>query len=209
MLSFIVDHVERKGYPPSVREICSAVGLASSSTAHGHLSRLEEKGYLHRDPTKPRAIELTAKVREVFPHFRPFVHAAPPHDSEQFEAVRAPFIGRVTAGLPILAIEDWQDTLLLPKQWAGRDDVFILTVSGDSMIDAGIWDGDMVIVRKQDHAQDGDIVVALINGEEATVKRFYKESNRVRLQAENPAYAPIYTTDARILGKVIGLYREI
>ncbi|MBE3577481.1 MAG: transcriptional repressor LexA [Limnochordales bacterium] len=189
ILDFIRQEVERRGYPPSVREIGQAVGLKSSATVHGHLNRLEAKGFLRRDPTKPRAIELLG------PEARP-------------ATVNVPVVGRVTAGEPILAVENIEQRLPLPTEFFGRDDeLFALRVRGDSMVGAGILDGDMVIVARQSAADDGDIVVALLD-DEATVKRFYKEGDRVRLQAENPRYEPIYAQEVRILGKVIGLLRR-
>lgn len=210
VLSFIAEQVSKRGYPPSVREICKAVGLASSSTAHGHLARLEQNGFIQRDPTKPRAIMLTDKAKALFPHS----FTASTTDQQKVMNMRrepiyveVPVVGDVTAGLPILAVEHWEETLALPKQWVGRDDVFVLKIKGDSMIEAGIWDGDMVVVRKQEDAIDGDIVVALLE-DEATVKRFYREKDRIRLQPENPSHEPIYAEQVTILGKVIGLYRE-
>jgi repressor LexA len=195
ILDFIKNEVRTKGYPPSVREIGEAVGLASSSTVHGHLDRLEKKGLIRRDATKPRAIEITDGSEEmnVFP-----------------EAIaRVPIVGKVTAGTPILATENIEDYFPLPAHMVGDYTVFMLNVVGDSMIEAGIHDGDYVVVRKQSTASNGDIVVAMTEDEEATVKRFFKESDHIRLQPENSSMEPIRLREVTILGKVIGLYREI
>ena len=189
ILEFIQQSINRKGYPPSVREIGKAVGLSSSSTVHGHLNQLEDKGYIRRDPSKPRAIEVLNG------------------DLLAKKMVHIPLVGRITAGNPILAFENIEDTFPLPLDLVGNNDVFMLTVSGESMIEAGILDSDYLIVKKQNIANNGDIIVALI-GEEATVKRFYKEKDRIRLQPENKYMSPIYTDEVTILGKV-GLYRNI
>ncbi|MFA5881366.1 MAG: transcriptional repressor LexA [Eubacteriales bacterium] len=192
ILSFIKKELQKKGYPPSVREIGEAVGLSSSSTVHGHLAHLEEKGYIRRDPTKPRAIEVLEGNSN-------FVRK---------EIINVPIVGKVAAGQPILAVENVEDTFPLPVDFVNSDNVFMLSVRGDSMINAGILDHDYVLVRQQSHAKNGDIVVALLE-DEATVKTFYKEKDYVRLQPENQALEPIYTTDVRILGKVIGVFRRL
>ncbi|MYL33239.1 transcriptional repressor LexA [Pontibacillus yanchengensis] len=198
ILDFIKDRVLEKGYPPSVREIGEAVGLASSSTVHGHLARLEKKGYIRRDPTKPRAIEVLELEEGTGTHI------------PKGEATYAPVIGKVTAGMPITAIENIEEYVPLPDTLAAADDeIFVLVVQGESMIEAGILDGDMVIVRKQQTAQNGDIVVAMTEDEEATVKRFFKESNYIRLQPENATMDPIIVQNISILGRVVGLYRHI
>ena len=190
---YIVHEVEMKGYPPSVREIAKAVGLASSSTVHGHLERIENKGYIRRDPTKPRAIEI------VEPSFQ---------NIEKDPARYAPLIGKVTAGAPITAIENIEEYAPVPTSLAHREDnVFLLEIDGDSMINAGIFNGDRVIVKQQSVANNGDIVVAMTDEDEATVKRFYKETDHIRLQPENDAMEPILLNNVIILGKVIGLYR--
>lgn len=188
---FIKSEVLKKGYPPSVREIGYAVGLSSSSTVHGHLGKLEEKGYIRRDPTKPRAIELV--------HDR---------DVARKEIINVPIVGRVTAGEPILAVENIEDFFPMPRDFANYEDVFMLKVRGDSMIGAGILDGDYVVVRQQSHAENGEIVVALLD-DEATVKRFFREADHIRLQPENPSLAPIRSTDVQILGKVVGVFRKV
>ncbi|KKM12999.1 LexA family transcriptional regulator [Clostridiales bacterium PH28_bin88] len=192
ILDFIKRELRVKGYPPSVREIGEAVGLSSSSTVHGHLAQLESKGYLRRDPAKPRAIEVLSGNIDVIAK----------------ELVPVPIVGRITAGEPILATENIDDTFPLPFDFLRTRDVFILSVKGDSMIQAGIMDGDFVVVRQQSFAKDGDIVVALL-GEEATVKRFFKEAEHIRLQPENPDMQPIFSREVQILGKVIGVFRRV
>jgi len=198
ILDVIKTKVKEKGYPPSVREIGEAVGLASSSTVHGHLTRLEKKGFIRRDPTKPRAIEiLDGKNGDL-------------HDMKVSETRRVPIIGKVTAGQPITAVENIEDYFPLPASMVHNDDeIYMLTVQGDSMIEAGILHGDYVIVRKQPTANNGEIVVAMTDEGEATVKRFYKENGRFRLQPENPTMEPIYLTTVTILGKVIGVFRQV
>lgn len=193
ILEYIKQEVQAKGYPPSVREIGEAVGLASSSTVHGHLARLESKGLIRRDPTKPRAIEIMED--ELVP---------------KISAVNVPIIGKVTAGQPITAIENVEDYFPLPDRYVAPDEqVFMLEVMGDSMIEAGILDGDYVIVRQQQSANNGDIVVAMTEEDEATVKRFFKEKDYIRLQPENSTLEPIIVRNVSILGKVIGVYRNI
>ncbi len=196
ILNYIKMEVNKKGYPPSVREICRAVGFKSTSTVHGHLSKLEEKGYIRRDATKPRAIEVLDND--------PFGNL-----SYNKETVNVPVIGRVTAGEPILAVENIEDTFPLPADLTYNGNTFILIVKGESMIDAGILDNDYVIVNQQSVATNGDIVVALIN-DEATIKRFYKETDHIRLQPENSLMEPIILKDKDviILGKVIGAFRK-
>ncbi|MBB6669161.1 transcriptional repressor LexA [Cohnella nanjingensis] len=196
ILDFIKNEVREKGYPPSVREIGEAVGLASSSTVHGHLDRLEKKGLIRRDPTKPRAIEITDGEDD------PIVQFA--HSVRQ-----VPLVGKVTAGMPITATENIEDYFPLPAQMVGDQTVFMLSVSGESMIEAGIHDGDYVIVRQQPTANNGEIVVAMTEEDEATVKTFYKERDHFRLQPENSAMEPIRLDKVSILGKVIGLIRSI
>lgn len=188
ILDFIRREIDDKGYPPSVREICLAVGLKSTSTVHAHLNRLEEEGYIRRDATKPRALELT--------------------DTATVRGRSVPLLGRVTAGVPILAQQNIEEYYMLPHNLVGGDEVFILSVQGESMIEAGILDGDFVIVRRQSHAENGDIVVAMID-DEATVKRIFFEKNRVRLQPENPTMQPIYAREVAVLGRVIALFRQM
>lgn len=196
ILEYIKDEVSKKGYPPSVREIAAAVGLASSSTVHGHLARLETKGYIRRDPTKPRAIEVLALS----------VESNVPKDGVRY----APVIGKVTAGIPITAVENIEEFIPLPSSSSAPDDnIFILIIQGESMIEAGILDGDMVIVKQQNTAQNGEIVVAMTDENEATVKRFFKEKDHIRLQPENATMEPLIYQNVTILGKVVGLYRNI
>ncbi|MGV8082596.1 MAG: transcriptional repressor LexA [Coriobacteriia bacterium] len=194
ILDFIRAEVHRCGYPPSVREIGEAVGLSSSSTVHSHLAALEAKGFLRRDPTKPRALEVL--------DFRETDQAI-----DVGEVRMLPLVGQVAAGAPILAAENIEQTIPLPAEMVGES-TFILKVRGESMIEAGILDGDFVVVRQQPTANNGDIVVALID-DEATVKTFYKEADRIRLQPENSAMDPIYVRDVTILGKVMALFRRI
>ncbi|MCQ4085614.1 transcriptional repressor LexA [Saccharibacillus sp. JS10] len=196
ILEFIRTEVKSKGYPPSVREIGEAVGLASSSTVHGHLDRLEKKGLIRRDPTKPRAIELLGLDET--------------ESSNLFASTirRVPVVGKVTAGVPITATENIEDYFPLPQTMVGEDQVFMLSVIGDSMIEAGINSGDYVVVRQQQTANNGDIVVAMTEEDEATVKTFYKEKDHIRLQPENPTYEPLRLTHVTILGKVVGLFRN-
>ena len=195
ILKFIKDEVKSKGYPPSVREIGEAVGLASSSTVHGHLARLETKGLIRRDPTKPRAIEVLDEEEMNIP---------------KSAVMNVPVIGKVTAGLPITAVENVEEYFPLPETFAAPDEqVFMLEIMGESMIDAGILDKDYVIVRQQSTANNGDIVVAMTEEDEATVKRFYKEDTHFRLQPENPSMEPIILQNVSILGKVIGVFRNI
>ncbi len=191
ILNFIKSETSRKGYPPSVREIGMAVGLKSSSTVHGYLNSLEEKGYIRRNPSKPRAIEILDDTSI----------------SIKKEMVNIPLVGRITAGSPILAQESVEDVYPLPHDLVRADDTFMLNVTGNSMVGAGILEGDMLIVKKQDYASNGDIVVALLE-DEATVKTFYKEAGYIRLQPENEYMEPIITSDVLILGKVIGLIRR-
>ncbi|MFS0654870.1 transcriptional repressor LexA [Bacillus sp. 179-C3.3 HS] len=195
ILKFIKDEVKSKGYPPSVREIGEAVGLASSSTVHGHLARLETKGLIRRDPTKPRAIEVLDEEELNIP---------------KSPVMNVPVIGKVTAGLPITAVENVEEYFPLPETYATPDEqIFMLEIMGESMIDAGILDKDYVIVRQQSTANNGDIVVAMTEEDEATVKRFYKEDTHFRLQPENPSMEPIILQNVSILGKVIGVFRNI
>jgi repressor LexA len=188
---YIKSYADEHGYPPSVREICAAVGLKSTSTVHGHISRLKKKGLLKRDPSKPRAIEILDEDNEA-----------------RQKAMTVPIIGKVTAGQPILAFENIEEYIPLPASFVRDEHSFVLKVSGESMINAGIYDGDFIVVRQQNYADDGDIVVALIE-EEATVKRFFLEGKKVRLQPENPTFSPIIVDDAKVLGRVTGLFRRI
>ncbi len=193
ILDFINEQVRKKGYPPSIREICTAVGLNSPSTVHTYLKKLESKGLLVKDGSKTRAIRLVETEAE---------RMAEPIA----EYLSVPVIGSVAAGVPILAEENVMDTFPLPMVFAHNKNVFMLKVKGDSMIDAGILSGDYVIVTQQDTAQNGDIVVALLD-DSATVKTFYREKDYIRLQPENDALSPILVREVRILGKVSGVFR--
>ena len=197
---FLVTYVDDHGYPPTVREIGEEVGLASPSTVHAHLANLERVGLIKRDPSKPRAIELTGHRRV---------------DASRIESdvPRLPLLGRVAAGSPLLAEENVEDVVAIPES-IGRGADFLLTIHGDSMIEAGILDGDTIVVQRSDDARNGDVVVALAgedeSADEATVKTFYREADgRIRLQPENAALEPIYADHVKILGKVVGVFRSL
>jgi repressor LexA len=190
IFDFIKRYSASHGYPPTVRDIGKAIGLTSSSTVHAHLANLEKLGLLRRDPTKPRAMEILEKAkRAVMP-------------------AGLPLVGRVAAGQPILADENIEEHLEVPSVAGGDEGDYVLRVAGDSMKNAGILEGDFVVVHQQDTARDGDIVVALME-DEATVKRFFKESDHVRLQPENEALEPIRTRDVQVLGRVVGVFRRV
>ncbi len=191
ILEYIKSEIQNKGYPPSVREICDAVGLKSTSTVHGHLMRLQKKGMLNRDPMKPRAMEVLGD-----PSF------------SRREVLAVPIVGQVAAGTPILAQENIEETMLLPADFLGDGEHFILCVRGDSMVNIGMLNGDQVVVRKQPNANNGEIVVAMVE-DEATVKRFYKENGHFRLQPENDTMEPIIASDVTVLGKVVSLLRKM
>jgi repressor LexA len=190
VLDFLKKEIKKNGYPPTVREICDAVGLSSTSTVHAHLETLERKGFIRRSPTKNRSTEI---LEDDFYAAR--------------ELVYVPIVGQVAAGVPILAEENIEDTFPVPIDYVKNDTCFMLHVKGDSMTDEGILDGDMVLVRQQQTASNGDIVIALLD-DSATVKTFYRENGRIRLQPANSAFSPIIVRDCEILGKVIGLYRR-
>jgi len=193
IFDFIRRYAGKYGYPPTVREIGKAVGLHSSSTVHAHLANLEKSGLLRRDPSKPRAIELlVGKAKRAMPG----------------RGAGLPLVGQVAAGQPILAEENIEEYLDVPDIIGGEDGDYVLRVRGESMKDAGILEGDYVVVRPADEAADGEIVVALI-GEEATVKRYFLEADHVRLQPENEAMEPIRTTEAKLLGRVVGVFRRV
>ncbi|MBP2025519.1 transcriptional repressor LexA [Peptoniphilus stercorisuis] len=194
ILLYIKKAIDMKGYPPTVREICKELNIKSTSTVHASLEKLETKGYIRKDATKPRAIEIL-------------------DPSDDFlmikkKTVDIPVIGRVTAGEPILAYQNIEDTYPIPAEFAASKNLFILRVSGESMINSGILDGDFVIIEKKDYAENGDKVLALIN-DEATIKTFYKEKGYYRLQPENDFMEPIILNEVKILGKIVGLYRKI
>jgi len=194
--SFVLDYSDRHGYPPTVREIGEAVGLASPSTVHAHLANLERAGLLRRDPTKPRALELVGRGKASV--------------AEAAELPKLPLLGLIAAGGPLLAEQNVEDEIAVPETLHGD---FLLRVKGDSMIEAGILEGDVVVVQRAQDARNGDIVVALAGddetADEATVKRFFRENGRIRLQPENSALEPIYADYVQILGKVVGVFREL
>jgi repressor LexA len=198
---FLTDYVDEHGYPPTVREIGEAVGLASPSTVHAHLANLERAGLIKRDPTKPRALELRRDPK-------------PSAQTQQADDVhRLPLVGEIAAGGPLLADQNVEDYVAVPEPLARGGEEFLLRVKGDSMINAGILDGDIVVVRREQTARDGEIVVALAGdqewADEATVKRFFRENGRVRLQPENDALEPIYAEHVQVLGVVTGVFRTL
>lgn len=195
VLEYIYQTVQAQGYPPTVREIGKAIGLSSTSTVHGHIDRLQKNGYLEKDPTKPRALEITAQGLEAL--------------GIQADGEQIPVLGVVTAGEPILAVEEATDFFPVPPEFKNESsDLFMLTIRGESMINAGILSGDQVIVRKQSTADNGEIVIAMTDENEVTCKRFFKESDHIRLQPENDTMSPIILDNVTILGKVVGLFRS-
>jgi repressor LexA len=201
IFDFIRKYSARYGYPPTVRDIGKAVGLASSSTVHAHLANLEKIGLLRRDPSKPRAIELLDRAVGS-------VESAVERVSGMVRSEGLPLVGTVAAGQPIMAEENIEEYVSVPGLAGGEDGQYLLRIRGDSMKDAGILEGDYVVVQQQDTASDGDVVVALL-GEEATVKRFYKEADHIRLQPENEAMEPIRSKEVKVLGRVVGLLRRV
>ena len=199
IFDFLSEYVRERGYPPTVREIGEEVGLASPSTVHAHLANLERAGLIKRDPTKPRALELVGRDRGA--------------SSADSKLLSLPLVGEIAAGGPLLAEENVEDYLEVPELLAAGGADFLLRVKGESMIQAGILDGDYVVVRKQQDARNGDVVVALAGedeaADEATVKRFFREADRIRLQPENDALEPIYASHVQVLGKVIGVFRQV
>ncbi len=197
VLDYIKEMVAQRGYPPSVREIGEAIGLSSPSTVHSHLSTLVKEGFLRRDPTKPRAIEVLDAT-------------APARSSERSKTREVPLVGRIAAGSPILATEDIEDVYNLPTNLVGKGPVFMLRVKGDSMIEAGILDGDLVVVERSGDARDGEIIAALINGEEATVKRLRRKSGEVILEPANSALSPVtYRSGVEVIGRVVSVLRRL
>ena len=201
ILEYLHEYIDQQGYPPTVREIGDAVGLRSPSTVHAHLAQLERAGLLRRDPTKPRALELADRRRE---------GAVAPAEAE---VRKLPLVGQIAAGGPLLAEQNVEDYLAVPETLSRGGDEFLLRVKGDSMVNAGILDGDIVVVERRQDARDGDIVVALAgddeSADEATVKRLFREDGRVRLQPENDALEPIYARHVEVLGKVVGVFRKL
>ncbi|MGN0659931.1 MAG: transcriptional repressor LexA [Emergencia sp.] len=204
ILEFMRNEVRTKGYPPTVREICTAIGIKSTSTAHKDIASLVEQGYLRKDPSKPRALMLVDTDAEMPQPVSQTESEVSPRE----DVVDIPVVGRVAAGTPILAEQNIEDTLPVPARYAGRNS-FMLRVRGESMINVGIMDGDLILVEEQNTARNGEIVVAMIDGfeSEATVKTFYKEAGHIRLQPENDTMSPIIVQDVRILGKVRGVFR--
>ena len=197
VLEYVKEQIKKNGYAPSVREICQALGLKSTSTVHGYLARLQKKGLIQKAALKPRTIRITDDDKSGQQSF---------YTSK--EMVEVPIVGKVTAGLPILAVENVEDSFPLPVEFVGNSESFMLKVRGDSMIEAGILDGDLVLVKKQNTAENGDIVVALID-DEATVKTFFKEKDHIRLQPQNSFMQPIIVPNCSILGKVAGVFRKL
>ena len=202
---FICGFTAEHGYPPSVREIGSAIGLSSPSTVHSHLHKLEEAGYIKRDPNKPRTIEICEDAKTRAKQSPKLVEVK---QDVNTNTVTLPLVGRVAAGLPILAEQNVEEVMTLPTNVVGDSSSFILRVRGESMINAGIFDGDYIVVREQHDAHNGEIVVALIE-DSATVKTFYREKDRIRLQPENDTMEPIYAINPTILGRVTGLFRSM
>jgi repressor LexA len=205
IFDFIKNYSANHGYPPTVRDIGKAVGLASSSTVHAHLANLEKLGILRRDPSKPRAIELLDRAAS---SVSGAVEGAVDNVRSLVRPTGLPVVGQVAAGQPILAEENIEDYVEVPSEAGGADGEYVLRIRGESMRDAGILEGDYVVVRRQDDALDGEIVVALV-GEEATVKRFFRENDHIRLQPENTEMEPIRSKDVRVLGRVVGLFRSV
>ena len=199
VLDYVREQIKKDGYSPSVRDICKALDLKSTSTVHGYLARLEKKGLIQKAALKPRTLRIVGEEKEK-EEDRGFYTSK--------EMVDVPIVGRVTAGMPILAVENIEDSFPLPIDFVGNSESFMLKVRGDSMIDAGILDGDLVLVKKQNTAENGDIVVALIE-DEATVKKFYKEKGFIRLQPQNQFMQPILVPTCTILGKVAGVFRKL
>ena len=197
VLNYVKEQIKEKGYAPSVREICKALDLKSTSTVHGYLARLKKKGLIAKDDMKSRTIQMIDENGNIQ---KPFFTSK--------EMVDVPIVGKVTAGQPILAVENIEDSFPLPLEFTGAAETFMLKVKGESMIDAGILDGDLILVKKQSEASNGDIVVALIE-DEATVKKFYKENGHIRLQPQNQFMQPIIVPTCSILGKVVGVFRKI
>jgi repressor LexA len=199
ILAFVNEHSAQHGYPPTVREIGTAVGLTSSSTVHAHLANLERLGLLRRDPAKPRALNLVGREQKV-----------PSHAPSETAGIRMlPLLGQIAAGAPLLAEGQVEELMPVPELLTASGENFLLRVRGESMIDDGIHNGDYVVVRRQDTAEDGEIIAALVDGGEATVKRIYRESDRIRLQPANSSMAPIYADDVVVLGRIVGVFRRI
>jgi repressor LexA len=211
ILDYMKEELRLKGYPPTVREICTALDIKSTSTAHNDLARLARKGYIKKDPSKPRALMMTGLSEEnAVPEARAQTGASRA-GAARIDVVDVPVVGRIAAGSPVLAEENIEDSIPVPARFLPSGNSFMLTVRGDSMIEAGIRDGDYILVRRQETADNGDIVVAMVDGfeSEATVKTFYRENGHIRLQPENASMSPIILTDVRILGLVKGVFRYL
>lgn len=210
ILNYMKEEIRKKGYPPTVREICTALGIKSTSTTHKDIENLELKGYIKKDPAKPRALMIIDPETEGSEKDT----ASIPYDNgndERLDIVDVPVVGRIAAGTPILAVQNIEDTIPVPARFLPRGNSFMLTVKGESMVEAGILDGDYILVHQQDTANNGDIVVAMIDGfeSEATVKTYYKENGHIRLQPENQYMSPIIVSDVKILGLVKGVFRYL
>jgi repressor LexA len=206
ILDFMKSEIKCKGYPPTVREICEALGIKSTSTVHKDIDNLANKGYIVKDPSKPRALMVVDPEDPTMPAL-----SARYEGNLRSQVIDIPIVGRISAGMPVLAEENIEDYFPIPVSFAGKGTNFMLTVRGDSMINAGILDGDYILVQQQNSANNGDIVVAMVDGfeSEATVKTFYKESDHIRLQPENTTMSPILVKDVKILGKVHGVFRYL
>lgn len=213
ILKYMKDEIRKKGYPPTVREMCAALGIKSTSTTHKDLEHLEMKGYIKKDPAKPRALMIIDpdsgkkfEVREETPAAYGLYDRA-----ERADVADVPLVGRIAAGTPILAEQNIEDTIPVPSRFLSKGNYFMLTVKGESMVEAGIMDGDYILVNQQNTADNGDIVVAMVDGfeSEATVKTFYREHGHIRLQPENQHMSPIILSDVKILGKVTGVFRYL
>lgn len=204
ILHYMKTQIKSKGYPPTVREMCQSLGIKSTSTAHKDIENLEKKGYIRKDPAKPRAIEII-DVPETFDE------NAGSSTGERSDIIDVPIVGRVAAGEPILAEQNIEDSIPVPARFIGQGEHFMLRVKGESMIEAGIHDGDFILIRKQNTANNGDMVVAMVDGfeSEATVKTFYREQNHIRLQPENRTMSPILVNDVKVLGLVKGVFRYL
>ncbi|MDO4485199.1 MAG: transcriptional repressor LexA [Bacillota bacterium] len=206
ILDYMKSEIRKKGYPPTVREICAALGIKSTSTAHKDIDSLVRQGYIRKDPSKPRALMV---VDNECDNQSEIPDSSQSDSAIHTEVIEIPVVGRIAAGTPILAEENVEDSFPVPARFAGNGTNFMLTVKGESMIEAGIMDGDYILVEQQNTARNGDIVVAMVDGfeSEATVKTFYKEADHIRLQPENSSMSPIIVKDAKILGKVKGVFR--
>ncbi len=210
ILNYMKEEIRKKGYPPTVREICAALDIKSTSTAHKDIDSLVKQGYIRKDPSKPRALMIVdSDGEQSFSAKTSAAEKPSPTEAGAADVVEVPVVGRIAAGTPILAEEHVEDTFPIPSRFVGSGTNFMLTVKGESMIEAGIMDGDYILVEQQSTARNGDIVVAMVDGfeSEATVKTFYREADHIRLQPENSTMSPILVKDAKILGKVKGVFR--